>query len=256
LYGWRVAYNVLAGFAITMTPIIVLLLRSDPSKMKLDPDDEDDIPKKKITSNTNENWKIQKVIASPAFWLLVLAAVGSIGPVRMLTVHQIALMVDAGYERSLAALVVGFAGGITALSFVLSGALSDRINRQTVFLAGSISLLFAMFILNGLQSNLKGTIWLILYAVFLGVGEGSRSSMVTAVASDLFPGNALGAIIGTIGAAFGLGAAFFPWLAGWLFDQQGTYTIGFMIASIGIIISTKSLFLSTKFENRPQQKGV
>jgi MFS family permease len=256
LYGWRVAYNVLAGFAIMMIPIIVLLLRSDPSKMNLDPDGETVNAKKDSISKPQENWKIQKVIASPAFWLLLVAAIGSIGPVRMLTVHQIAIMVDAGFERSLAALVVGFAGGITALSFVLSGALSDRINRQTVFLAGSISLVLAMFILNGLQSNLKGTTWLILYAVFLGIGEGSRSSMVTAVASDLFPGNALGAIIGTIGAAFGLGAAFFPWLAGWLFDQKGNYTIGFIIASIGIFISTISLFLSPKLQLDHNNKEI
>ena len=80
------------------------------------------------------------------------------------------------------------------------------------------------------------------------MGEGSRSSMVTAVASDLFPGEALGAIIGTIGAAFGIGAAFFPWLAGWLFDQQGNYSLGFIIASIGILISSFSLILSPKLK--------
>ena len=88
------------------------------------------------------------------------------------------------------------------------------------------------------------------YAIFLGIGEGSRSSLVTAVASDLFPGDALGAINGAVGAAFGMGAAVLPWLAGFLYDQQGSYTVGFIVAVGVVILSTISLWLAPHFKSR------
>lgn len=246
--GWRTAYAVLAGVSLAMVPLIVFLLRLDPGEMHLEPDGVVAGSEDEIRSKPNENWEMRKVIRTGAFWMLLVAALGSIGPIRMLTVHQLAIIVDAGFSRSFAALVVGSAGGITALAFVLTGALSDRIDRRTVYLIGSTSLLFAMFILNGIQGSLQGTTWLILYAICLGLGEGSRASLVTAVASDVFPGNSLGAIIGTIGAAFGLGAAFFPWLAGRLFDVQGTYTTVLALAALAVVLSTITLSLVPKLK--------
>jgi MFS family permease len=70
---------------------------------------------------------------------------------------------------------------------------------------------------------------------------------LTAVASDLFPGNALGAINGAVGAAFGVGAAILPWLAGWFYDMQGSYRTGFLVAAAAVIISTITLGFAPLF---------
>jgi MFS family permease len=148
-------------------------------------------------------------VRTPAFWLLMLAAMGAIGPVRLLSVHQLAILVDAGFRSSYAAIAIGFSGAVTALAFIFLGALSDRIDRRLVYLFGSLSLISAFFIIDALRVP-GGLYWVFVYAVLLGIGEGSRSSLVTAVASDLFPGDALGAINGAVGAAFGVGAAVLP----------------------------------------------
>jgi MFS family permease len=192
---------------------------------------------------------MSQAIRSPAFWLLLVAALGAIGPIRMLTVHQIAIITDAGFERTFTASVVGLSGAITAMAFIILGAISDKVDRRIIYALGSLSMILAMFILNALQSP-EHSVFVFAYAIFMGLGEGSRSSLVTAVASDLFPGNALGAINGAVGAFFGMGAAIIPWLAGLIFDLQGDYSLSFLIAALAVVISTLSLWIAPNFLHR------
>jgi MFS family permease len=247
-FDWRTSYIVLAGLTFATLPFIVFLLRLNPADKGLHPDG---IPPVGIQEDSNhpvENWKMSDAVRTPTFWLLMLAALGAIGPVRMLSVHQLAILVDAGFKSSYAAIAIGFSGAITAIAFILLGALSDKIDRRLVYLLGSLSLVMAIFILDGLQVP-GGSLWVFIYAILLGIGEGSRSSLVTAVASDLFPGDALGAINGAVGAAFGMGAAILPWLAGLVYDLQGSYTPGFIVAVGAVIISTFSLWLAPLFKS-------
>jgi sugar phosphate permease len=251
LVGWRQAYAVLALLALLVLPLIVIFLRQRPADMGLRPDGA-------TTQEVEENqhpergeWTLALAMRSPAFWLVILASLVAIGPLRMLTVHQIAAVVDAGFDRLFAATVIGLSGAITAVAFVLWGALSDRIGRRAAYALGSLCLLTAVAILSALRGGHQ-TPWLFLYVLMLGLGEGSRSSLITAVASDLFPGSALGAINGSVGAAFGVGAAFFPWLAGYMFDRFGAYTIAFIAAAVGIVVSTLALWLAPAAAGREQ----
>lgn len=251
-FGWRPSYLTLAGLTLAMLPFIVFLLRLNPTDKGVAPDGVLETIHHEPSTNPGEAWEMSTAVRTPAFWLLMLAALGAIGPVRMLSVHQLAILVEAGFESSFAAIAIGFSGVITAVAFILFGALSDRIDRRLVYLLGSLSLIVAYLILAGLQ--VPGGFWLVfIYAILLGLGEGSRSSMVTAVASDLFPGESLGAINGAVGAAFGMGAAVLPWLAGLIYDQQGSYTAGFLVSILVVIISTFSLWLAPYFKFRRQE---
>lgn len=242
--GWRVSYMVLAGLSLLMVPLIAWFLRLKPSDLGLHPDG--DVPVGVTVEASGESlreWTMDLAVRTPAFWLLILAALSAIGPLRMLTVHQLAAVSDAGFDRLYAASMIGFAGAVTAVAFVTFGALSDRIGRRTTYAMGSVCLLAAVFVLANLHTPAQSNL-LVVYAVLLGLGEGSRSSLVTAVASDLFPGNAMGAINGAVGSAFGAGAAVFPWLAGYLYDLSGAYTVAFWIAGVTILVSAIALWLA------------
>lgn len=252
LFGWRIAYMVLAGLTFSIIPLIVFFMRLNPTDLHLHPDGITAEKSMEDAIQPARDWSIRNAVRTPAFWLLLITGLGAIGPIRMLTVHQLAIIVDAGFERSYAALMIGVSGAITSVAFVLLGAISDRIDRRLVYLVGSFSLISAIFILEKLHSPGQ-SILVLVYAILLGFGEGSRASLVTAVASDLFPGNALGAINGAMGAAFGLGAAILPWLAGFLFDLQGNYTTGFMVTAGFVTISTLSFWYAPLFVRRFDQ---
>lgn len=243
--GWRGAYVVMAVSALAIIPVIIVYLRLTPTSMGLYPDGDAEavslVPAGERPAPIE--WTLPNVLRSPAFWLLILTSLSAIGPLRMLTVHQLAAMADVGVDRFFAAGIVGFSGAVTAVAFVVVGALSDRIGRRVAYALGSACLLGAVAILANLQVRHSPS-WLVVYAIMLGFGEGSRSSLVTAVASDLFPGNALGAVNGAVGSAFGAGAAVFPWLAGWLFDLSGTYRVAFTVAAGAISVSMVAMWLT------------
>jgi MFS family permease len=242
--GWRRAYAFLGLLSLVVIPLNGFLLhRKLPEESRAAEEMATQTSPEKVPERA---WRIQAVIRSPAFWMLLIASIGAIGPVRMLTVHQLAVITDAGYTRSFAAQIIGVSGLVTAIAFILWGALSDRVDRRIVYMLGSISLLTAILILNQLPPPGGSILWLGAYALLLGIGEGSRASLVTSIASDLFPGPALGAVNGTMGAAFGLGAALFPWLAGRLFDLNGAYTSAFLVAGIAVVISGMLLFQATR----------
>lgn len=242
--GWRGAYLALAALAFIMIPSILWFLRLEPASLGLFPDGDSATVANDVASRAvHADWTMGEAIHTPSFWLLILASLGAIGPLRMLTVHQLAAVVDAGFVRSYAASAIGFSGAITAVSFVAFGVLSDRIGRRAAYAIGSFCLAAAIVTLGRLP-QLGSPLWLAAYALLLGMGEGSRSSLVTAVASDLFPGSAMGGINGAVGSAFGAGAAVMPWLAGWLYDRSGVYSTAFTIALAIIAVSTLALWLA------------
>ncbi len=252
--GWRRTYVTLAGLALLVVLPIVLFLRLTPASLGLYPDGEEPshlggegtaVSPFSVPTINNPNWKMRQVIVTPSFWLLILAALGAIGPLRMLTVHQLAAMADVGISRLTAATIIGFSGLVTAVAFVAWGALSDRIGRYKTYALGSACLLAAIAVLASLRAS-SSMGWLLAYALLLGLGEGSRASLVTAVASDLFPGTAMGAVNGAVGSAFGAGAALFPWLAGTIYDSLGTYQVAFQLAVVMILISLVALWVAPK----------
>lgn len=251
--GWRDAYLLLAILsALTIVPIAVFL-RLSPAQKKLFPDGDAAAPPIGGVGKARwdgDAWPLRRVLRTASFWLVIVAALGAIGPVRLLTVHQLAIMDDAGIPTATGALAIGLTGLTVAVTFVLSGALSDRFGRIVVFTAGGACLIGAYLTMGALSASSPTTL-LGTYAVLLGLGEGSRSSLVTSVSADLFPGNTIGAINGMVGSGFAVGAAILPWLGGAAFDTSGSYRDAFAIAIAIILVSIAALWLARRLAPAP-----
>jgi len=180
------------------------------------------------------NWRA--LPRDPVFWALMVAAVMTMGPVRSLTVHQIAYMESAGVARAAAANVVGLAGLLTSGFFIGLGWVSDRFGRASAYTIGAAGLLGAVGMLVVMRA-VDTPVALVLYALCFAMGEGARSSQTTALASDVFQRQGLGLINGLVGGLGGLGAALGPWLVGRLRDESGRYDGGLLVIVVMVLLS-------------------
>jgi MFS family permease len=66
-----------------------------------------------------------------------------------------------------------------------------------------------------------------------------------AALADLFYGKHLGAITGFVITCLGIGFAIGPWLAGYIYDMTGTYSLAFVMAIIAIGVSCLWFWIAT-----------
>jgi MFS family permease len=243
---WRNAYLLLAALALGgVLPITVLLLRGTPGLLGLraagaPPQRSGDDP-----PTVRRDWSFAAALRTPVFWLLMTAGFLSLFTLRMVTVHQVAHFVDRGVPRLTAAAAFGGAGLITALAYIGFGTLSDRIGRERAFYLGAAAQLIALGMLLGLPTN-ASLFYIYGYALLWGIGEGSRSGLLTAITSDYFAGTNLGSIVGTLGAFFGLGAAAGSWAGGLIYDAQGSYAPALISAALATILACGCVALTKK----------
>ena len=224
-FAWRNAYLVLALIcAVVLLPLMVFGLKRPPAREMVHG----------VRASSAPVWG--SLLRNPAFWALLIVGLTALGPVRSLTVHQVAYMESFGVARETAANVVGLAGFLTTFSFIGLGWVSDRFGRMVAFTFGAAGLLAAVLMLLLLRAD-DLPMLLILYAVFYALGEGTRSSQTTALASDVFHRQGLGLINGLVGGMFGLGAALGPWLVGRLRDESGTYEGGLLMVVTMVLVS-------------------
>jgi len=164
------------------------------------------------------------------FWLLMaMFFFGNVAS-QTLHVHQVAYLVDHGLAAIAAASVVGVVGLASIVGKTGGGWLSDRVEREVVYVAGIAILVASTFAL--LSLGTAPSRWGAYgYAILLGVGYSVTAAITPVMVSDRFSGPHYGAIVGVGLMGTAAGSALGPWMAGRMFDATGSYTVPFLIAA-------------------------
>jgi MFS family permease len=173
---------------------------------------------------------LAEAMRTEPFWLLVAAFFFGNVASQTLHVHQVAYLVDHGLAAIVAASVVGVVGLASIVGKTGGGWLSDRIDRELVYVAGIAILVAGTFVLLALGA--APTRWGAYgYAVLLGLGYSVTAAITPAMVSDRFSGPHFGAIVGVGLMGTAAGSALGPWMAGTLYDATGSYALAFLIAA-------------------------
>jgi len=224
-YGWRTAFRVLAAICVLwIVPSSLVLLRLPRQNRGQSP------VKKNQEKLDSDPITLAEAVRGAPFWLMLAAYFFGNVCSQTLHVHQVAYLVDLGVSAMIAASVVGMVGASSIAGKIGGGWLSDRMERELVYLGGIAIMVAAVAALAALAG--APAPWAIYgYAVLLGVGYSATASLIPAMVSDRFGGLHFGAIVGAGLMGSAAGSALGPWMAGFLFDRTGSYMLAFAIAA-------------------------
>ncbi len=236
LHGWRIALRVLAIICVAfIAPSALYLRRQLPVAAR---------PARAVLRNnaagTASNDKgtvtLRQAIRALPFWLMVATFFFGSLCSQMLHVHQVAFLVDHGLSALVAASVVGVVGVSSIVGKTGGGWLSDRIEREKIYVCGIVVLVLSVGALMrvGAAPSIHGAY---LYAVMLGIGYSATAALTPAMVADRFGGPHFGAILGVGLLGSASGSALGPWLAGHLFDLYGSYAVPFRLAATAGVLA-------------------
>ncbi|MGA8050433.1 MAG: MFS transporter, partial [Burkholderiales bacterium] len=139
--------------------------------------------------------RLGEAIRTQPFWLMLGAYFFGNVCSQTLHVHQVAFLVDHGMAAMAAASVVGVVGVASVFGKTGGGWLSDRFEREVIYVIGIAILVAAVgaLALVGAAPSRAGAFG---FAVLLGVGYSATAAITPAMLSDRFRGPSFGLILG------------------------------------------------------------
>jgi MFS family permease len=147
--------------------------------------------------------------------------------------HEVAYLTDIGISATLAAMAMGFTGGIGAAGKITFGWLTSRFSvRYVVMLCFTLQLI-GLFIL--MQINTIAMVWL--FVIFFGFAMGGIPTILPLATEDIF-GKANFAVLYAFVNMVVMGASTAgPPLAGFIYDATGSYSTAFSIFAATYLVS-------------------
>jgi MFS family permease len=167
-----------------------------------------------------------------AFWMVV-----AIGAVLTLARFSEAFLIlkaqNIGVPLAFVPVVMVVMSAVYALTAYPAGALSDRIGRRGVLIAGTATLIVADLVLAFAGSIVLALLGVALWGLHMGLTQGLLSAMV----ADTAPVNLRGTAFGLFNLAGGIAVLAASIGAGALWDSYGpvaTFTAGAVVTAVGL----------------------
>jgi len=176
---------------------------------------------------------IRPVLKSPAFYLLAVGSMCSIGAVGGINQHlKLFLSRVQGYSQADAADVISLVLASSIAGRLLMGWLADKWPKKYVMLliyalvSAAIPLLYF--------TATPGMIYL--FAIVFGIAFGGDYMIIPLMAADLFGLKVMGRVMGIVLTADGVAEALSPKMVGRLYDLNKNYTDGFALLIVLAVI--------------------
>lgn len=227
-WGWRQTVLVLGVCTSLLMLPLLLLLRSTPQDIGVQPYGADSAADSQATAETGGAAERPAAVASVwrsrAFWSLALPFfICGITTTGMIDTHLIPFAQDHGHALGVTGATVSLLAAFNILGTLASGPLADRWdNRQILGVLYSVRALSLVLLLTMHQPG-----WLLAFGVIFGLVDFAVLAPTQMLASRYFAGHSLGFVFGLLSLAHQLGSAFGSYIPGVLYDLTGSYTLPF-----------------------------
>ncbi|MBV1914022.1 MAG: MFS transporter [Pseudomonadales bacterium] len=226
-YGWRQSYMIFAvSILVLAIPVVLLWVITKPEDVGQLPDGEiieNDAPPVAIEPQTE--WTSSAILKSSNFWLIALTFAILVGVFQAILIHLVPQLMDMGYNIEQAAFALSVAATLGVLGKVVFGWLIDNFHPQfAVWVCIATQAIGALGILLFDGYNL-----LLASAAMYGFGMGGVVPLNGAISGAVFGRLSFGRVMGLMRpATLPIQGAMTP-LAGWIYDQTGSYLYAFEI---------------------------
>jgi len=238
-HGWRIAINTLALGMLAVVVPLSLLFRHKPEQYGYLPDGE-----VKSTATPDNNLAlpqpaevdigVKQAVKSKAFWHIAVATMCHMTMATSIVTHVMPYLSSIGIARSTSSLV---ATGIPLTSIIGRlglGWLGDKFDRKQIAAAAFAMMGLGTFCFGYIAS--AGTWLLIPFFTFFCIGYGGSVALRPSLTRDFFGRLNFGSVFGLLMGLSMLGGLIGPPLAGWVYDNWGSYqNIWFVFAGLAVV---------------------
>jgi len=232
-YGWQVVSLVVAGFGLTMIPVIALFMSNHPFDVASNRYGEPGEALPPVRSLQNPAMMALRTLGSAArsldFWLLFFSFyICGLSTNGLIGTHFIPLCFDHGIPEVASASLLAVIGAFDFVGTLASGWLSDRVNnRVLLFWYYGLRGLSLLFLPYAFDISFYG---LSVFAIFYGLDWVATVPPTVRLTADVFGREKSGLVFGWIFTAHQLGAATAAFGAGAIRTDTGNYMLAFMIS--------------------------
>ena len=237
-FGWRAAFLWLGvGILAVALPIIVLLLRDDPSQGAGRPS--------AAASDVGSPMPMAEILRHASFWWLALSFfVCGVTTSGLIDTHFIPYAQDHHVAAVTAATAFGLLSLVNMVFTTLSGAVSDRFGYTRllgwIYAGRAVTLVFLVFA--------RDPASLFVFAVAFGIVDFSTVAPTTALSTVIFGRRSAGTVFGLVALSHQIGSALGSYAGGLVHDLTGSYA-GFILA--GAALSGAAAFMSWAISESP-----
>jgi len=229
VYGWRLAYVLLAGtITIISFPSVYFLFKERTKKEK------NQNSNGKISSSNETGLIFSKAIKSYRFWAIGFALILAAAGISGLITNSVPMLIDKGLTRTDAAEYAGLIGLSVIIGRLVVGFLLDYFWAPliaAIFLAAPI---FSAYILG---SPIESSFYISLSMIIIGLAAGAELDLLAFLVSRYFGLLDYGKLYGALYIFFSLGAGFAPVTFGKTFDAFGNYSLVLNIVAVMSVCS-------------------
>jgi len=244
--GWRGAYVVMAvPLLVIMLPLIIFLVKDYPQQKGILPYGKEalDVPDNDGSNIEEANGRsFREATGTLAFWIIVLTStlygMSMTGAIQ----NQVSILTEQNFTAGEALVALGGIGLFSAAGKLLFGYLCDNIDPKYATAICYILVVFSL--VSMIQASSIVYVWI--YAVFMGLGMGGWAPNLAMLSVRYFGLKHLGSVLGVLHMSFLAGEAIGPVVAGFVYDQTGSYRLILMVFSALCLVSIPFMVLIRK----------
>lgn len=238
-FGWRSCLVILALAMLAILLPLSFIFRHKPEQYGYMPDNkaykQNEIEiSLKAAASTTEKPSMKELLTSKAFWHLAIAFTAFHTSLISLVAHIMPYLSSINMTRANASIIATAMPLTSIIGSLTFGRLGDKFERKKV-----AALTYGMTCIGLIFLALTSTIGLWALAPFLffySIGYGGGNAMRPSLTSEVFGRESFGKVFGLMVGINSLVSSVGPLLAGWTYDNWGSYqAIWFIYAGLAFI---------------------